>query len=88
MRRVYDTREWRRRSKACLQRDGYWCQIRLPGCTGRATVADHIVEMQQGGDRLPPLEGLQAACRHCNTAKKNIVQARRARAYGRQVRAI
>jgi 5-methylcytosine-specific restriction endonuclease McrA len=50
-----------------LERDGYQCQVRLPGCTAIATDADHI------GDRMDHrLENLQAACSHCNQ-RRNIL---------------
>ncbi len=75
---IYRTQAWRAVRKRALIRDGYECKIRLPGCMGRATAADHVVELEDGG---PPyaLENLQAACRSCNTSKRNTALARRAR---------
>jgi len=78
---VYRTKAWARLSKACLARDGYECQIGLPGCKVTATTADHIVGIEDGGEELPPLEGLRAACRSCNTAVANTARSRRARRY-------
>ena len=39
---AYDKPEWRRARKAQLERDGWRCQIRLPGCLGT-----------KGGPRFP-----------------------------------
>lgn len=65
--RGYDA-DWRRVRVIVLGRDDYRCQLRLTGCTGLATTADHIVPLSAGGERLD-LRNLQAACSHCNTAK-------------------
>lgn len=61
-----------------LERDGFECQIRLPGCGGRASHADHIVELQDGGAPFD-LANLQAACGSCNVAKRNRRVAEKAR---------
>lgn len=53
--------------QAILARDNYECQIRLPGCAGRATVVDHVVPLVRGGGET--MAELQAACRHCNQLK-------------------
>jgi len=76
--RFYDTAVWHATSKRVLERDNFVCQIRLPGCTHRATVADHIVEREDGGADLE-LTNLQAACRRCNVAKRNTALAARAK---------
>lgn len=57
-------RPWRRTRLYVLERDGYVCQLRLPGCLGRASTADHIVPLSMGGPSLP--ENLRAACLPCN----------------------
>lgn len=51
-----------------LSRDGHTCQIRGPHCTVRATEADHITPVAQGGARLDPAN-LRAACRPCNASE-------------------
>lgn len=51
---------------AVFQRDGGVCQLQLPGCTVRATVADHIRPREIAGDGL---DNLQAACWFCNGSK-------------------
>ncbi len=53
--------------RACLERDGYRCQIRKPGiCTTIATTADHIVDRAVAGDGL---DNLRAACAACNYSR-------------------
>lgn len=55
------------------------CKIQIRCAGDRSEVADHIVEIEDGGapfDRA----NLQGACRRCNTAKGQLAaQARRAR---------
>lgn len=58
---------WARISALVLKRDGYECQLRLPGCTGRATTADHVTPRSHGGTAT--LDNLQASCRRCNSRK-------------------
>lgn len=51
---------WAAIRQQVLDRDGHTCQLRLPGCIGRATDVDHV------GDRDDHrLQSLRAACRHC-----------------------
>lgn len=55
---------WRKTREVVLQRDGYQCQIQMPGvCTGLATCVDHIAGKAGGDD--PRL--LRAACEPCNS---------------------
>lgn len=56
------TRAWRRTRALVLERDGYQCQLRLPGCTHLANHVHHTIGKQFGDD--PAL--LMAACAHCN----------------------
>ena len=48
-----------------LERDGYVCQMRLPGCTHVATTANHIRQRARGGRST--LDNYEAACVHCNS---------------------
>ena len=50
-----------------IERDGGRCRMRLPGCTGVATTADHIVPRSHGGTADP--SNLRASCGHCNSAR-------------------
>lgn len=57
-------------------RDGHTCQIRGPGCLGRADAVDHIRPVfEGGGDELP---NLRCVCRVCHAAKTQS-EAQRAR---------
>jgi len=85
-RRVYDSPVWRAVRREILARDGYVCQIRLPGCTTVATTVDHRVELGDGGALYDP-ENLQGACASCNSAKRNTAVAARARGNGVAARA-
>jgi hypothetical protein len=60
---------WRRIRLRVLQRDGYLCQVRLPGCTITADEADHITPTSQGGAWFD-LQNLRGSCKHCNLARK------------------
>lgn len=68
-RRGYDYK-WRALVRFVLERDGYVCQLRIPGvCLGSANTGDHVVPLSRGGARLDE-DNVQAACRPCNTAKQ------------------
>lgn len=62
----YD-RQWQKVRLLVLHRDRHLCQMRLDGCTVKATTVDHIVELMHGGPRLDP-SNLRAACKHCNSS--------------------
>lgn len=55
---------WQTLRRRILARDKGICQLRLPGCTHRATDVDHIDNRDDHGDG-----NLQAACSPCNQAK-------------------
>jgi 5-methylcytosine-specific restriction endonuclease McrA len=57
-------RQFQKIAKGVLARASYECQIRAPGCTGRADVCDHIIPWDQGGTNDP--SNLRGACRSCN----------------------
>ena len=60
--------EHRRWREAVLRRDRFVCRLRLPGCTGRATEADHVVPVAEGGACYDPANG-QGACASCHAVK-------------------
>lgn len=66
--RVTGHRRFRRVRLQALKRDGYRCQLQLPGCTETAEVADHIIPVSRGGEPFS-LSNLQASCRRCNGRK-------------------
>jgi len=51
-----------------LKRDRGSCQIKGPRCVGRATEADHIVNVARGGAEFDLRNG-QAVCVPCHKAK-------------------
>lgn len=68
------TPQWRRVRRRVLERDGYVCQLRLPGCEGRASECHHRYGRLRPGQPLGPDDYdpsvLQAACRNCNRRVK------------------
>jgi 5-methylcytosine-specific restriction endonuclease McrA len=62
------SRAWRRlRARVLAEQPS--CQIRLPGCTGRSEVADHIIPKRYRPDLVLRRENVQGACRACNSRK-------------------
>ena len=59
---------WKQVRLKVLARDNHTCQIRGPRCTSRATQADHVIPIEEGG---PPFDeaNLRAACRPCNAGR-------------------
>lgn len=71
---TYGTPEYRRARLACLKAARWKCQIRLEGCQGAASQADHVD--QAAND--PHHQNLRAACRSCH-AKVTADQGNRAK---------
>lgn len=67
---------WPRIRLAVLERDGWICQIRGKHCLIRASEADHIIPISQGGAWLDP-NNLRAACKPCNTGRVGHQHSRR-----------
>jgi 5-methylcytosine-specific restriction protein A len=79
--------DWPERRLRVLERDGYACQLRYPGCLGRASQVDHIVQPEAGG--TDSLENLRAVCRRCHatrTGRQGALAAQRKRAERRPQR--
>lgn len=63
------SRRWRRIRAQVLARDGYLCQLRLPGvCTVHAPLEGGHVHHTLGKDRGDDPAHLIAACEACNLA--------------------
>jgi len=63
--RGYDA-AWRERRAAFLAAHPV-CELRLPGCTERASVVDHRIPKSQGGADHP--SNYQSACAPCHNRK-------------------
>lgn len=61
----YSSSIWRKLRPVIFARDGYACQLRLPGCTGVAEEVDHIIRPADGGARFDTAN-LRSSCRFCN----------------------
>lgn len=65
----------KRTARHILRRAGHTCQLELPGCTGTATHADHIIGWANatalGWDpaAIDHPDNGQALCPHCHTLK-------------------
>ena len=57
------TTAWRRTRRMVMDRDGWACQLRLDGCTGRAEHAHHTHGRNVTGDDP---RFIVAACPSCN----------------------
>lgn len=55
---------WRRARAECLRRAAWRCQLRLEGCQGAASQADHVIPVSQGGGHEQG--NLRAACAACH----------------------
>lgn len=63
----YFTEEWKALRRRVLDRDRWTCQVKMPGCLRRATIADHRIPRDQGGS--DSLSNLRACCRSCHNAR-------------------
>ena len=70
VRQFYHGETWRALRDAALARDGHVCQVRLFGCLGVATVADHIKPRPKDVVAFNPafdhINNLRAVCRNCH----------------------
>jgi len=66
---VYGDPSYRSARAAML---GLPCELRLPGCTGVADTADHVVPLSRGD----ATGALRPACLHCNSARRDRVTVR------------
>ena len=71
-------RPWLRLRRAVLADANHICQLRLDGCTVRATAVDHIVARSKAPELAETRSNLIAACGPCNR-KKSTLSLREAR---------
>lgn len=60
--------EWIKTVKRIVGRDKT-CQLKLPGCTGTAQTADHVISRANGGSNKD--DNLRGSCHSCNRSKGN-----------------
>jgi 5-methylcytosine-specific restriction enzyme A len=84
---AYNARQYKRNRLLALERAAYCCEVRGPRCSGRATTADHVRALAEGGTNT--LDNLRAACGPCNSGLgADLANARRrGRSLGRSSRA-
>jgi 5-methylcytosine-specific restriction protein A len=63
----YRSVDWRKLRLAVLKRDGWRCQLLLPGCTGRAQAVDHVKAREDGGADDPA--NLRSTCLPCHNRR-------------------
>lgn len=56
---------WRKVRLEVLNRDGWLCRVRLPGCRGRATDVHHLDDYAVSGASFDA-DRLVASCGRCN----------------------
>ncbi|WP_162933854.1 HNH endonuclease [Actinomyces lilanjuaniae] len=78
--------EHRRWAAAVLRRDRFVCQLRLDGCQRRASAADHVTAVAEGGEPLDVANG-QAVCASCH-GRKTREEAARGRARRSRLRPV
>jgi hypothetical protein len=59
-------RGWRALREAAFALYGRQCHLRLEGCTNYADTVDHLDAVALAGSRLPTIDRVRPACRHCN----------------------
>jgi 5-methylcytosine-specific restriction protein A len=59
--------DWKRTRARIIDRDQGVCQLKLPGCTGKATSVDHVQPVSKGG--TDDDANLVACCWPCNKRK-------------------
>jgi 5-methylcytosine-specific restriction endonuclease McrA len=69
MPKPYDKRAWRRLSQHKLQQQPLCEACLRAGRIEPAVHVDHIIDLNDGGDLLPALEGLMSLCLSCHSLK-------------------
>jgi 5-methylcytosine-specific restriction protein A len=70
----YSTQRWQRVRRAKLREEPL-CKLCLDiGRVEPATVVDHLVAINKGGDPFPPLYALMSLCERCHNTKTRTVE--------------
>ncbi len=59
--------DWDKARVAVLNRDGWTCRLKFPGCEGYARGVDHVIPPDRGGGNHP--DNLRAACSSCHATR-------------------
>lgn len=70
------TQAWKRLRKDVLARNKY-CQINLPGCTGKATCVDHIKPVDLYPELALARSNVRPSCLYCNAVKGGRISPRK-----------
>lgn len=74
--RFYNSPEWRRLASSAKAGAGHRCQTCGAEASGRGLIADHVVEIRDGGARLDPMN-VRVLCATCHQIKTAKVRAER-----------
>ena len=70
----YNTQRWQRLRRMKLQEDPL-CKLCLDANRVEpATVVDHLVAINKGGDPFPPLYALLSLCASCHNTKTRVIE--------------
>jgi 5-methylcytosine-specific restriction enzyme A len=61
---------WRVVRQQVLERDAHRCQLRFPGCLGRADEVDHLLDVRLGG-ALYDEANCRSVCGPCHRRRSN-----------------
>jgi 5-methylcytosine-specific restriction endonuclease McrA len=70
-RALYRRNAWKTLARQVVREEST-CWLRLPGCTTRATTADHIIPVSERPDLFLVRANCRGACRSCNTARHSL----------------
>jgi hypothetical protein len=67
---AYRTNKWRQLSRRVIREEPV-CWLLLPGCTIKATTADHIHPVTQRPELFFSRSNCRGACRNCNSLRRD-----------------
>jgi hypothetical protein len=70
-RAIYQTNRWHQLARRVVKEEPI-CWLRLPGCTIRATTADHIIPVSIRPDLALVRSNCRGACHSCNSLRRDV----------------